>query len=193
MTETAGVLAVVSGPSGVGKGSVCRELLRIRPNTVYSISATTRQPRVGEEDGINYHFISEEAFQGKIAVDDFLEWAQVYGNYYGTSKSAVDEMLAAGKDVILEIDTQGAMQIRSACPQGLLIFIMPPSFAELKKRITGRGSESAESLALRLSRAEAEMAMAEKHYDHLVVNHTVAQAAQEIGAILDAARAKRPG
>lgn len=186
MQRPRGILAVVSGPSGVGKGCICRQLLAIRPQTAYAVSATTRAPRAGEVDGVNYYFLPQADFLRKIEAGEFLEWAQVYGNYYGTLKADVERLLHDGKDVILEIDTQGAMQIKAVWPTALLIFIMPPSFAELQRRIVGRGSETAASLALRLSEAAVEMELAETEYDHCIVNHTVEQAAAELQAVLDA-------
>ncbi|MDO4580990.1 MAG: guanylate kinase [Bacillota bacterium] len=190
MHKERGVLLVVSGPSGVGKGSVCAALIAMDEQTTYSVSATTRAPRRGEVDGVNYYYISAERFAAKIAAGDFLEYATVYGNYYGTPRAEVERLLAAGKNVILEIDTQGAMQVKAACPQGVLVFILPPSIEELRRRITARGSETPESLNLRLSRAEAEMAMAEQ-YDYRVVNSDIETAAAELLRIINEVKASR--
>ncbi len=179
-----GSLFVISGPSGVGKGSIC-ELLRARnPRLGYSISATTRKPRVGELNGINYFFFSKGEFLDKIKAGDFLEWAEVYGNLYGTLKSYVEELQNQGKDVVLEIDTQGAMQVKKACPDSIFVFIMPPSAEELKKRIIKRGSESAESLHCRLSKSTEEMALADQ-YDYIVINADLNKAVQKVEQIIN--------
>lgn len=184
MTDQArGLLLIISGPSGVGKGRICEALLSQDKNTVYSVSATTRAPRAREKDGVNYHFISREEFREKREAGQFLEWAEVYGNYYGTLSADVDRLLAEGKNVILEIDTQGAAQIKSVRPDGLSVFILPPSFKELKRRIVSRGSETPAMLALRLSRAESEIAAA-KNYDYQIVNDDVEQAAARLRRII---------
>lgn len=188
--QTRGLLLVISGPSGVGKGSICKALLRQDSDTVYSVSATTRAPRAGEIDGVNYHFISREEFENRRDAGNFLEWAEVYGNYYGTLSADVDRLLDAGKNVILEIDTQGAAQIRSVRPDGLSVFILPPSFAELKRRIVARGSETPDMLVLRLSRAEYEIAAAE-HYDYRIVNDDVELAAARLLQIIEEEKRKR--
>jgi len=180
-----GLLLILSGPSGVGKGAVGALLLANNPNLLYSVSATTRVPRRGELDGVNYSFLSREEFTSAVHAGDFLEWAEVYGNYYGTRRSAVLENLNRGKDVVLEIDPQGARQIRSACPAGVFIFIKPPSFEELERRIVSRGSENAESLARRLASARVEMLQADE-YDYIVINDELERAAEEIEAIIRA-------
>ena len=186
-----GLLLILSGPSGVGKGAVGALLLADNPNLVYSVSTTTRTPRPGERHGANYYFVSREQFTAAIREGDFLEWAEVYGNYYGTRRSAVLENLRQGKDLILEIDTQGARQIKTACPSSISIFIKPPSLAELERRIVSRGSENAESLARRLSAAKEEMSRAGE-YDYVVVNDEVERAAKEIESIIRAEKTFKP-
>ncbi|CUH94207.1 Guanylate kinase [Propionispora sp. 2/2-37] len=189
-----GILIVLSGPSGAGKGTICQELLRKYPDLHYSVSATTRPPRTGEQDGINYWFVSTDQFQKMIADDDLLEWANVYGNCYGTPRRYVMELLAAGKDVILEIDTQGALQIKSKFPEGVFIYIVPPSLNELADRIHKRGTDSEESIQKRLSSASRELNSA-YDYHYVVVNDRVEDAVDKILAIITAEKcsAKRNG
>lgn len=177
-----GLLIVVSGPSGTGKGTVCTKLLE-ETTTAYSISATTRAPRAGEIDGKNYYFLTREEFEKRIAAGDFLEYANVYGNYYGTPLGAIRERLANGEDVLLEIDTQGALNVMEKCPDALFIFLLPPSIAELERRIRGRGSETEESLAKRLGAAKEEIAIGKK-YKYVVVNDTVKNAVASIKSII---------
>jgi len=173
---------VVSGPSGTGKGTVCSELLAQAEDLAYSISATTRQPRAGEVDGKNYYFMDKADFEQKIAEGGFLEYANVYGNYYGTPLGKIEERLAKGEDILLEIDTQGALNVMKKCPDGLFIFLVPPSLAELERRIRGRGSETEESLQKRMGSACKEIEDGRK-YSYVVVNDTVKHAVQRILAI----------
>ncbi len=173
---------VVSGPSGTGKGTVCSELLAQAEDLAYSISATTRQPRAGEVDGKNYYFMDKAEFEQKIAEGGFLEYANVYGNYYGTPLGKIEERLAKGEDILLEIDTQGALNVMKKCPDGLFIFLVPPSLAELERRIRGRGSETEESLQKRMGSACKEIEDGKK-YSYVVVNDTVKHAVQRIMAI----------
>ncbi|SHI39007.1 guanylate kinase [Propionispora hippei] len=180
-----GILIVLSGPSGAGKGTICKELLRSYPNLHYSVSATTRAARAGEVHGTNYLFVSQEEFQEMIAKDDLLEWANVYGNCYGTPRQYVMELLNDGKDVILEIDTQGAMQIKDKFPEGVFIYIIPPSLNELANRIYKRGTDSLESIKTRLSCATFEIDCAQ-HYNYVVVNDLVEEAVRKISAIITA-------
>ena len=187
-TADKGALVVISGPSGVGKGSVAREVLLRDPLTRFSVSATTRLPRPGEIDGKSYYFLSEEEFLLRRAQREFLEWAQVFGNYYGTLHSEVDRLLDAGFNVLLDIDTQGAANVRQLRPEAVSVFIMPPSMEELKRRIIRRGTETPDVLEFRLSRAESEMALA-PNYDYIIVNDDLETAAGELLDIIAASRA----
>ncbi|MCL4463004.1 MAG: guanylate kinase, partial [Firmicutes bacterium] len=168
-----------------GKGTVCRALLDSSPELVLSVSKTTREPRTGEQDGVNYFFVTHQEFEQALSEQDFLEHACVYGQYYGTPRSAVEKLLAVGSDVILEIDTQGAIQVMEACAEGIFIFLLPPSGTELRTRIINRGTESLESLQRRLAAAAQEVALAPK-YDYIVVNDRVEDARDRIFAIIQA-------
>ena len=181
-----GLLVVVSGPSGAGKGTICQALLEKTP-LAYSVSATTRKPRAGEVDGESYYFLSVEAFKKMIEKDELLEWAKVYDNYYGTPLKKVEEKLAAGEDILLEIDTQGAMKVREKFPEGVYIFILPPSLAELERRIRGRDTETEEVLQKRLAAAIDEIE-AGKCYKYVVTNDEVDGAVDSVCAILAAER-----
>jgi len=183
-----GQLIVISGPSGAGKGTVCKEILK-KNNFWVSVSATTRSPRHDEIEGVNYYFLTKEKFLEKIESEDFLEYAEVYGNYYGTPKSEVLKVLDSGRDVILEIDIQGALKVKTAYPNGLFIFILPPSMEELKNRITNRGSETPESLITRFTSAHKEISFVSK-YDYAVVNDTVKSACVKIQSIIIAERCR---
>ena len=157
MAKNKGVLIVISGPSGAGKGTICKALLEKHKDIHLSVSATTREPRQGEVHGVNYYFLNKDEFLKKVEEDDFLEWAEVYGNCYGTPKSNVQELLDSGKDVILEIDIQGALKVKENTEEGVFIFILPPSMEELKQRIIKRGSETEESLMTRFKNAYKEI------------------------------------
>lgn len=186
---TRGKTFIISGPSGVGKSTVLRELFKGRDDLYFSISATTRSPREGEENGVHYHFIDVERFQKLIHEDAFLEYAEYVGNFYGTPKKFVDEAMDAGKDVILDIELQGAIQVTSKRPEVIRIFIAPPSWKELEKRLTGRGTDSPEKIRERLVRAKVELQNANT-YDYFVINDTVEQAVREINAIMLAEHCK---
>ncbi len=181
-----GLLVVISGPSGAGKGTICQALLEKTP-LAYSVSATTRKPRAGEVDGESYYFLSVEAFEKMIEKDELLEWAKVYDNYYGTPLKKVEEKLTAGEDILLEIDTQGAMKVREKFPEGVYIFILPPSLAELERRIRGRDTETEEVLQKRLAAAIDEIE-AGKCYKYVVTNDEVDGAVDSVCAILAAER-----
>lgn len=188
MSKNKGLLIVISGPSGAGKGTICKALLK-RKDLWLSVSATTREPRNGEVDGVNYYFMSKEEFLDKINKDDFFEYAEVYGSYYGTPKWKALEAIYSGKDVILEIDIQGALKVKQKYPEGVFIFILPPSMEELKHRIINRGTETEESLLRRFKSAYNEINYISK-YNYAVVNDTVEEAVDKIEAILTAEKCR---
>lgn len=184
-----GLLIVVSGPSGAGKGTICKEILSRRDDLFVSISATTRDPRKGEVDGLNYFFTDRKEFEDMIERDEFIEHAEVYKNLYGTPKKYVLDKLQKGENCLLEIDIQGALQVKKKYPEGVYIFILPPSMAELKNRIIGRGSETPESLERRFSSAYDEIEFVNQ-YDYYIINDDVKRAADVMEAIIDAERCK---
>ena len=184
-----GSLIVVSGPSGAGKGTVCDAFLSAHGEIAYSISATTRAPREGEQDGVNYYFLSRAEFERMIDNGELLEWAEVYGNYYGTPLKKIEERLARGEDILLEIDTQGALNVQKKFPDGVYVFILPPSFDELEKRLRGRGTDSEAVVARRLAAAAGEIAAA-KQYAYTIVNDKVENAVRTLSAIVAAEHAR---
>ena len=176
-------LIIITGPSGVGKGTVVKELLDRNKDIWLSISATTRNPRIGEKDGENYYFISDERFKNMIDKKDFLEWAQFAGNYYGTPLSTVNEKIEKGFIVLLEIEVEGAKQIKEKFPEALSIFLLPPSKAELEKRIRNRGTEKEEAIDRRLSRANYEIASSDE-FDFVLTNHDVDETVKGVFKII---------
>ncbi len=189
MSETSGGewqparLTVLSGPSGVGKGTVVAALRHLVPHVWVSVSATTRAPRPGEIDGVSYRFVDRGEFDRMVAADEMLEHAEFAGNCYGTPREAVREHLADGVPTLLEIELEGARQVRAAMPEARFVFLAPPSARELAERLAGRGTESAADMARRLERAEIEMRAAAE-FDHVVVNHDVDAAAAEVAALV---------
>ena len=177
-----GLLIVLSGPSGCGKGTIVQEILKDGDCAV-SVSATTRSPREGEENHVHYHFLSKEEFEQRIANDGLLEYAEYCDNYYGTPRAEVEAMRASGKHVILEIEVQGAFQVRERCPEAILVFTIPPSIAELRRRLEKRGTETVEVVEKRIARAQEELPLA-RHYDYIVLNHVLEDAVADFLSII---------
>ncbi len=189
-TVSEGILFVLSGPSGVGKGTVLDRLFETYNGINYSVSMTTREPRQGEVEGEDYFFVSEEEFIEIMERDGFLETARVHGNYYGTPRSYVEETLAKGEDIILEIDIQGANQVRDIFPEAVFIFLKPPSLEALSKRLDKRGTETQKSREIRLENAKAEMAEAD-NFDHVVLNDKLDNAVVKLKAIIEREKKRR--
>ncbi|MGC4375583.1 guanylate kinase [Fictibacillus sp. Mic-4] len=183
MNTERGILFVLSGPSGVGKGTICKALRAQNIEVNYSVSATTRKPRAGEKHGVDYFFKTHEEFQQMIQNNELLEWAEYVGNYYGTPIEYVKKTLDEGKDVLLEIEVQGALQVKKAFPEGVFIFLTPPSLEELRNRIVGRGTETEDLISNRMKVAREEIEMMQ-HYDYSVVNDEVECACNRIKAII---------
>ncbi|NLU42535.1 MAG: guanylate kinase [Firmicutes bacterium] len=180
---------VVSGPSGSGKNRVISEAMKVTQGLRYSISATTRPRRLNERDGVDYHFVSLDRFQDMIRQDDLLEYAEVYGNFYGTPRKPVEDVLAAGEDVILDLDVQGALQIRQRCPDAVLVFLLPPSIAELERRIRSRGTDDEATIRRRMNSALNEIS-ALSQYTYAIVNDELEDAVRSLVAIIEAERCR---
>ena len=184
-----GFLLVVSGPSGCGKGTICNRLLQRNKGFVFSVSATTRKPRNGEKEGVNYFFIDDKKFKNMVENNEFIEHAKVHNNYYGTPKSFVLNEIHKGKVVILEIDVQGALQVKEAYPEAVFIFLLPPSMSELKNRIIKRGTETVEDINTRYKNAFEELKFIEE-YDYFVINDEIIEAVEKTEAIITAEKLK---
>ena len=184
-----GNLFVVAAPSGSGKSSLVKALMEVDAGVAPSISHTTRAPRGQEKDGREYHFISDAAFDAKVAAGDFLEWAQVHGKRYGTSRQAIEDRIGTGGDVVLEIDWQGALQIKQLFSNAVMVFIMPPSWEELRARLLRRGEDAPEVIELRLANARIELAQA-GHFDYVIINEIFERALFDLKAIVHAQRLK---
>ena len=184
-----GTLVVVSAPSGAGKTTLCHEVRMLVPDLYYSVSYTTRAPRVGETDGTDFHFVTEGAFTAMRARDEFAEWAEVHGHLYGTPAKALEGALGRGLDVLLDIDTHGARQLRQRYPEAVSVFIMAPSMAELEARLRERNSNSPGDIARRLNRAKEEIA-AWRQYDYLIINRDVKEAVDQLATIIQAERCR---
>ena len=185
-----GLLFVLSAPSGAGKTSISRELLARQPGLCQSVSFTTRPMRSGEQEGVDYHFVSAERFERMVNDGAFAEWAEVHGNRYGTARATLQSAEAEGRDVLLDIDVQGAAQLRASGLEGVFIFILPPSMAELRQRLAGRNTDSAEAIERRMHNAVSEIREA-AHFDYLVVNDDLARAAAAVQAIMIAEQARK--
>lgn len=190
MKDERGILFILSGPSGVGKGTVRKNLFEKDHDLLYSISVTTRQPRAGEVDGVDYFFKSKEEVEQMIENNELIEYAEYVGNYYGTPRNYVNQSLQKGKDVFLEIEVQGAMQVKENFPEGVFIFLIPPSLEELKNRIVNRGTETEELVKNRLLEAKKEIDMMEA-YDYVIVNDDVDEAVKKIQSIVVSEHCKR--
>jgi guanylate kinase len=187
-----GVLLVLAGPSGVGKGTIGKALLARDPGLAWSVSATTRAPRAGEQDGVDYRFLTEDEFVALRDAGSFLEWFEVFGQLKGTPRAPVEEALAAGRDVLMEVDVQGALAVREQIPDALLVFVRAPSRQVQRERLAGRDSDDAEQVARRIAEAEAEEALADR-FDATVVNDDLDATVNEVAAILAARRRADPG
>ena len=188
--KTKGGIFIFSGPSGCGKSTVLARVMEAHEKSFFSVSATTRAPRAGEQNGVNYLFLSKDEFEKMLEEDAFLEHAEYVGNYYGTPKAPVIEHSDAGEDVILDIEVQGAEQVMAKLPEAVSVFIAPPSLEELERRLRGRSSETEESIRKRLLRAEAELPLS-KNYDHVVINDSLDDTVQQILDIINKSKTER--
>jgi guanylate kinase len=189
MITRRGMLIVVSAPSGAGKTSLCHEIRFVLPDLAYSISYTTRQPRPGETNGKDFHFVSEGIFRAMVDRGEFAEWATVHGNLYGTGAKALEQLLTAGLDVLLDIDTQGARQLRARYPEEVYVFVAAPSMRELEQRLRERKSDAPQEIARRMARAREEM-MAWREYDYLIINRDLKEAVNDLAAVIQAERCR---
>lgn len=180
-----GMLFIVSGPAGAGKGTICNTLKQLVPGIHLSISATTRSPRRSEQNGIDYVFVSRDQFEKMIADNELLEWAEICGNFYGTPRALIDQLLTGGQDVLLEIDVQGAAQIKEMYPDAIMVFVMAPSLSELEQRLQNRGSDSAETIQNRIALANRELQHVHD-YDYLLINSVIQTAVEDLKAIIQA-------
>lgn len=184
-----GLLLVVSGPAGAGKGTICGAFMERHPEVHLSVSATTRAPRAMEQEGIHYYFLHKQQFEQMIQDGNLIEWAKFCDNYYGTPRAIVEEKLAAGQDVLLEIEVQGAMQVKEKFPEAVLIFVLPPSMEELRSRIIGRGTETMDVINKRMARAEEELNMAQQ-YDYFILNDVIEDAVNRLESVVQAEKIK---
>lgn len=185
------LLFVISAPAGCGKDTILNEVFKKTDKVGYAVSATTRAPREGEVNGVHYHFLSHEEFEKKIAEKEVLEYTEYCGNYYGTLRKSVDDLISSGKDAILKIEVEGAMNIRHQFPEACLVFILPPSWEVLEERLRGRGTESEETISARSNQARTELTYA-GNYDYLIVNDKLEDAVEDLLAILRAEKLRRP-
>ena len=189
MITRRGMLVVVSAPSGAGKTSLCHEIRSVLPDLAYSISYTTRTPRPGETNGKDFHFVSEATFRAMVGRGEFAEWATVHGNLYGTGAKALEQLLTAGLDVLLDIDTQGARQLRARYPEEVYVFVAAPSMRELEQRLRERKSDAPQEIARRMARAREEI-MAWREYDYLIINRDLKEAVNDLAAVIQAERCR---
>jgi guanylate kinase len=189
MISRRGTLIVVSAPSGAGKTTLCREVRRLVPDLAYSVSHTTRPPRPGEVDGTDFHFVTEAAFAAMREAGTFAEWAAVHGNLYGTHAATLERALGDGLDILLDIDTQGARQLRARYPEAVLIFVVAPSLADLARRLRERRSDAEREIKRRLARAREEILLW-RQYDYLIVNRDVKEAVEQLAAVIQAERCR---
>ena len=189
MNNREGILFVISAPSGAGKTSLCKEIIDFFPELRQSVSFTTRSPRVGEQDGVDYFFVSSEEFRRMVAAGEFVEWAEVHGNCYGTARKTLEGWRSQGLDVVLDIDCQGAAQLKKSCTGAVFIFILPPGVEELRRRLAGRNLDAAEVIERRIRNAEGEIR--EAHwYDYLIINDRLEMAAEQFKGVITAERSR---
>ena len=186
-----GLLLVLSAPSGTGKTTLARRFVGTHPEAAFSVSMTTREPRGAERNGVDYHFVDSLTFQGMIERDELVEWAEVHGNFYGSPQSAVDRAFSTGGIAVFDIDVQGGQSIQRRFPEAVLVFVLPPSMAELERRLRERGTESEDSIRRRMLAARSELEHGARAYDYLVVNDSVDRAYEELEAIVTAERCRR--